>query len=231
MKEEDLKKHLDNILIDGLIKEAEQDNADFEAAMRHISDEDFEEIVMEPAMSEYEGHGAVAADMDYRSVAAFETLAAEPAYESIFPPVKQKKSKFKIFRPWITAIASSAAVIAIVLIPSINAMNGKLCDSALYMSESYITASKGGLDLSTATNEEIKAALPEMEKRYESSISVDGKFTTYSEDFPEAAWDLAVAYLKLHKKSDAVEVLKTLESQTKGTSMGNHCEALLKQLD
>lgn len=38
-------KHLDNLIIDGLIKEAEQDNADFEAAMRNISDDDFESII------------------------------------------------------------------------------------------------------------------------------------------------------------------------------------------
>lgn len=228
MKEEDLKKHLDNILIDGLIKEAEQDNADFEAAMRRISDEDFDEIVMEPAMADYECNGT--SEEDYRTVAASKSMAAEPETIEEYP-IHHKQSKFKIFRPWITAIASAAAVIAIVLIPSLNSMNGKLCDSALYMSESYITASKGGLDLSTATNEEIKAGLPEMERRYESSINVDGKFTTYSEDFPDAAWDLAVAYLKLHKKNDAVKVLRVLESQAHGTPMGKHCEELLKQLD
>lgn len=44
-KEKDLDKHLDNLIIDGLIKEAEQDNADFEAAMRNISDDDFESII------------------------------------------------------------------------------------------------------------------------------------------------------------------------------------------
>ena len=41
MKEEDLKKNLDKIIIDGLIKEAEQENADFEAAMKKMSNEDF----------------------------------------------------------------------------------------------------------------------------------------------------------------------------------------------
>ncbi|MDE6022208.1 MAG: hypothetical protein K2G13_01775 [Muribaculaceae bacterium] len=41
MKEKDLEKNLDNLIIDGLIKEAEQDNKDFEIAMRNMSDEDF----------------------------------------------------------------------------------------------------------------------------------------------------------------------------------------------
>ena len=45
MKEQDLNKHLDNIIIKGLIREAQQDDADLAAAIRKISDEDFERIV------------------------------------------------------------------------------------------------------------------------------------------------------------------------------------------
>ncbi|MDE6691866.1 MAG: hypothetical protein K2K05_00595 [Muribaculaceae bacterium] len=50
MKEKDLEKNLDNFIIDGLIKEAELDDAYFEAAMRKMSDEEFDEGVraMEP---------------------------------------------------------------------------------------------------------------------------------------------------------------------------------------
>lgn len=192
MKEEDLKKHLDNILIDGIIKEAEQDNADFLAAMRKISDNAFDEIL-----------------------------------QVSVPDIQKRSTRFKVLRPWITAVASAAAIIIIVLVPSFNTMNDKLCDSAYYMSEAYITASKGGLDLSTATAEQIKENLPSLEARYEDSCR-NGKFT---EDFPDAAWNLAVAYLKLHKKKDAINVLKALEVQTKGTPMGIHCEKLLQQLN
>ena len=48
MKEKDLEKMLDSMIVDGLIKEAEQDNADFEYAMSKISEEDFDEIVGVP---------------------------------------------------------------------------------------------------------------------------------------------------------------------------------------
>ena len=72
MKEKDLDKHLDNLIIDGLIKEAEQDNADFEAAMRNMSDEEFEELIYEPVDAEAKEDRAsemmaasVAADMDH----------------------------------------------------------------------------------------------------------------------------------------------------------------------
>lgn len=192
MKEKDLDKCLDNIIIDGLIKEAEQDNADFAAAMRKMSDKEFQEMVYQPVVH---------------------------------------KSRFKIFRPWITAVASAAAVILIVLIPSINSMNARLCDSALYMSEAYITAPKGGFDISSASITQIKEELPNLERQYENTIDTDGKSVHYRDGFQDAGWTLAVAYLKLHKKSDAIKVLKTLASQAQGTPFGDHCEELLKQLD
>lgn len=232
MKEEDLKKHLDNILIDGLIKEAEQDNADFEAAMRKISDESFDEIVMEPVEADCECLGGSDDDMVNPIIAASE-YAAEPSERAAIRlnraqlSPQKNASKFKLLRPWISSIASAAAIILIVLIPSINSMNNKLCDSALYASQAYISPSKGGLDLSTASTDDIKAELPDLVARYEASCK-DGRYT---EDFPDAAWQLAVAYLKLHRKGDAVKVLKTLEAQTSGTPMGEHCKKLLEQLD
>ena len=45
MKEKDLERNLDNLIIDGLIKEAEQDNADFEAAMRVMSEDEFMDML------------------------------------------------------------------------------------------------------------------------------------------------------------------------------------------
>lgn len=42
---DNINKHLDNIIIDGLLKEWEQDNADFEAALRRMSRRDFDELL------------------------------------------------------------------------------------------------------------------------------------------------------------------------------------------
>lgn len=249
MKEKDLDKNLDNLIIDGLIKEAEQDNADFAAAMRKMSNEEFESIVREPAFVDYDNnirHSSVtelppvAAEMTThdivledkgRSMMQEDEVSFEEDETSSLEQVKPKSSRFKLFRPWITAAVSAAAVILIVLIPSLNSMNAKLCDSALYMSEAYITAPKGGFDISSATTEQIKEELPNLEQQYESMIEKDGKLVYYRDGFQDAGWTLAVAYLKLHKKSDAIKVLKTLESQTQGTPFGNHCKELLKQLD
>lgn len=232
MKEKDLDTNLDKIIIDGLIKEAEQENADFAAAMRNMSEEEFKEMVNRPVYADYEDNYSPKASMAlYREVPASEVaqwMICEPSEESFTAP---KKSKLKLLHPWIAAAVSAAAVILIVLIPSINSMNAKLCDSALYMSEVYITAPKGGFDISSASIKQIKEELPNLEQQYQSTIEKDGKLVHYRDGFQDAGWTLAVAYLKLHKKGDAVKILKTLESKFKGTPFGTHCTKMLEQLD
>lgn len=52
MKQKDFDRIIDNLIINGLIKEAEQDNADFEAAMRNMSDEEFAEMTGTPAFAD-----------------------------------------------------------------------------------------------------------------------------------------------------------------------------------
>ena len=208
MKEKDLEKNLDSLIIDGLIKEAEQDNADFEAAMRKMSDEEFEELIYESAYADQCG--------------ASEMAPARPR--------AAKKSKWQVFRPWITSAVAAAAVVLIILIPSVNAMNGKLCDSALYASNSYITSSRRANEINGLNDDQLKAKLPELEKRYKACIKEDGKFTYYTDDLKEAGWDLTLAYLKLHKKGDAVKILKVLSTQFNGTPFGDHCQKMLDQL-
>lgn len=226
MKEKDLEKNLDNLIIDGLIKEAEQDNADFEAAMRKMSDEEFEELIYEPAYT-YIGEdraskmvaASIATDMDFSEKQQAPSL-----------PLAAKKSKWQVFRPWITSAVAAAAVVLIVLIPSVNAMNGKLCDSAIYASNEYITSSRSANEINGLKDDQLKAKLPKLEKRYKACIKEDGKFTYYTDDLREAGWDLTLAYLKLHKKGDAVKVLKVLSTQFNGTPFGGHCQKMLDQL-
>jgi hypothetical protein len=182
MKKEDLDKCLDNLIIDGLIREAEQDNADFEAAMERISEDELASIT------------------------------------------GKKSNRLKVrIRPWIVSMISAAAIIALVIIPSYNVMNGRLCDAALIASQQYITASKGADDVSTVDESKLKQQLPELEQIYNNACNED--------ELRTSGWDLCVAYLRLHKKSKAVDVLQDLSSRFKGTEFGNHCAALLKTLN
>lgn len=263
MKEKDLEKNLDNLIINGLIKEAEQDNADFEVAMLHMSDEEFAKIVKEPSTTELH-HAQLSTSFShvdeckvFPSIVLKATIdednevvlnnidgdvevtdkAAEHMAEGFAEPAPlplpavKKKNLWRSFRPWISAAITAAAVVLIVLIPSINTMNGKLCDAALYASAPYITANKGEFDVSSVSIDELKTELPALEARYKESIKEYGKFSYYTDDLRVAGWDLTVAYLKLHKKRKAVEILKVLTEQYKDTTFGNHCKTILQQLD
>lgn len=236
MKEKDLDKNLENIIIDGLIKEAEQENADFAAEMRKMSIDEFEDMVYQPVYADSGDYDDEYSSASKRPLYRVAAASLDADSEICEPPVADfkapSKSRFKMFRPWITAAVSAAAVILIVLIPSINSMNAKLCDSALYMSESYITAPKGGFDVSSASIEQIKEQLPTLKEMFEASMRVRyPEFGYHSDEFRETGWNLVVAYLKLHKKSDAIKTLKLLEENNQGTPFGEHCAKLLKQLD
>lgn len=248
MKEKDLTKNLDYLIIDGLIKEAEQDDADFEAAMRRMSEEEFNELIHEPALA-YEEDAclmdcniACSNKIDlsdaFESADAFEEVdpfekadASEPAEKFVYPPhIAAPKSKREKFRPWIAAALTAAAVILLVLIPSIIIMNNKLCDSALLASSSYITASESASQIIGLDEILLQRRLPDIEKRYEDCVRGNSRNIYIIKDLREAGWDLAVAYLKLHKKRDAVKVLKVLAEQYEGTPFGEHCQKMLDHL-
>ena len=270
MKEEDLKKNLDKIIIDGLIKEAEQENADFEAAMKKMSNEDFLELIMnyEHAKEEVlEESGEINNDETVKKEKAlvyspesgeFELVDQEVSLEPVTSMIsrgftdthgihlskgqrinfeKQQKAKatgkkpFRKFVPWITSALAAAACILAIVLPTVHHANGKLCDGALMMSQQYMTSSKGGFDIASASEEEVKNMLPMLERNYNDCIKVDGKSVTYTAGLQECGWDLTLAYLKLHKKGKAIDVLKVLAQQYQGTAFGNHCENLLKQLE
>lgn len=269
MKEKDLNKHIDKIIIDGLIKEAQQENLEFQAAMRKMSNEDFLELIMDNSsekkvadifatasnqlwlpIGEEKNEEVLEANED--RMTSFESNFPQNALKArIFkfddiveskeeyeqPVDSEKDSKmvsrstnFRKFVPWISSALVAAACILAIVIPTVNSANGKLCESALMLSQTYMTTSKSSLDIANASVEEIKRQLPELENAYKSCIKQEGKFTIYSPGLQEAGWDLTLAYLKLHKKGKALEVLRVLAKQYKDTPFGRHCLILILQL-
>lgn len=224
MKEKDLEKMLDSIIVDGLIKEAEQDNADLFHAMKKISDEDFDEIVRVPEYAEERvcaamgAEPAMCAEPAEYSPAAASVPVPEPQQET--PVIVKSKKRFSI-KPWIYSISAAAAILACVLVPAYNSMNNKLCDGALLASNQYIVPARGGFDVGSATTEEIKTELPNLEKNYSQAAD--------DEEMREAGWTLVQAYLKLHKKGDAVKVLKELNERF-GNEYSNESDNPYQQL-
>lgn len=272
MKENVLEKNLENLIIDGLIKEAEQDNADFENAMRNMSDEDFLELIYEPAYvsdtcdntpeiqeeiwpDESIGGfscGSVPPPRYSRSIALrSRPMAAQsrpalsemifdeepsqmpvtPAPVSEVKPRKKAKSKLRLLGPWLAAAVVAVSVIMIVLIPSLNSMHARLCESALYASSQYISTSQSATTISELSDYELKNRLPELEERYREYIENGQSSSSYYDNLKEVGWDLTLAYLRLHRKGDAVSVLKVLGKEYSDTEFGIHCTKLLHLLE
>lgn len=206
MKEKDLEKCLDNLIVKGLIQEAEQDNAEFEAAIREMSDEDFLALIYDTV----EDHSRAAISLEKDIVLAnkesvemssniafsmsgvFEDNAADewddfdlPAAASVPEKSEMPQKGWKI---WAAAIASVAAILLLVFIPANREMDSRLCESALLVSESYMGPSRGS-DIPTMPKEEVKAMLPKLEKQYsisikqrEQSMGIVGEQTGDSDD-------------------------------------------------
>lgn len=217
MKEKDLEKMLDSMIVDGLIKESEQDNADFKCAMSKISDEDFDEIVGVPEYADERACDNMCTGTEEYAPAAASVNQQETS------AVLQTQKRFLI-KPWIWSLSAAAVILVCVLAPAYNIMNNKLCDSALIASSSYMTSTKGGFDVNTATKEQLKAELSTLERNYTKAAD--------DEEKREAGWNLVQAYLKLHKKGDAVKVLKELnEKFSAGNDFGDPYQELLEILD
>lgn len=276
MEEKELDKIIDYLIIEGLIKESEQDNADFEAAMRRMSDSAFMGVLgnyttasisggfgnspfkdsdpdaelppppshlmelssglnsgfMSPAAQmsgaeEEEDYGDVEescyaemgpVEMKRHIVMAKEEdpEIADVMFGSCYaeePEVPTTKSTGRnSFKPWIAAAVAAIAILLIVLIPNHNAMDAKLCESAVAMSEFYKMPSGSHMDIFTASEKEIKSSLPEMERRYRELSESFVQLTeyAYTKEFDMAAWNLTLAYLRLHRRDDAGDILREL---------------------
>lgn len=257
MKEEVLDRYIDSLIIDGLIKESEQDNADFENAMRTMSDDAFYDIILglnpvdkvnseehelydEPKSAKDEccysmivpdGEDSIvsesALNMHYRlgrrcSSNQPITYASEPDFEE-----KDKKSLWHRVRPWIISAFCAAAVITAVIITVNNHINARLCDNALYISEAYINQENLYIPTQQMPLDKVESELPALEQYYESYRQQN----VASVDLQRAGCELATAYLRLHKRSDAVKVLNDLAEQFKGTDFGTQCATLVKILE
>lgn len=257
MKEEDLDKYIDSLIIDGLIKESEQDNADFENAMRSMSDDAFYDIILglnpvdEVSTEEYELHDEPksvndeccysmivpdgeesivsenASNMHYRLGRRGPsnqpiTHASEPDFAA-----RDKKSLWHRVRPWIISAVCAAAVITAVIIPVSNHFNARLCDNALYVNEVYMNQENLYIPTQQMPLDKVESELPALEQYYEAYKQQN----VASEDLQRAGCELATAYLRLHKRSDAVKVLNDLAEQFKGTDFGTQCATLVKTLE
>lgn len=198
----------------GICREAEQDNKDFEEAMRRISKEELLSIIKHPTE-----------DFDAfrnRVIPAASSTAYSKAYQT-------KADNPSRFRKWLTwqsiGIAALLGIGVIYVIIARNEANtarqnafavkqGALdkVDNAIYAFSGYSQgiARSGGIDISTLSDEDLKVNLPSLEANFREQ--------TDDTDIAEYGSELAMAYIRLHERDKAKELLTELVTRFKNNS-------------
>ncbi|MBD5231069.1 MAG: hypothetical protein HDS66_02795 [Bacteroidales bacterium] len=174
------------LTVNGICREAHQDNLDFGMAMKSLSKEKLKEIV---GMRNLES-----------------------------PEVSSNGKSVKIlrFKPWMWQVASIAAVVVIAFTVVFNIeKNARYSvDNAIYACAEISTdLTRDGserLDIQSMTDEELKDKLPLLVANYNSAQSYD--------DIADNGFALAMAYLRLHDRENAKEILQKLISQFEDNS-------------
>lgn len=145
--------------VDGIIKEAQQDDMDLGIAMKSISKEQLCQII---GKSENVEHGIVA---------------------------ETNRNKAKLFKPWMWQVGSIAAVIVIAFIvmlnmhkQSQNAIYDSIYASA-QLEESHSRGRSDAINITKLNDDELKSRLPEMEKKY---LESEDKEEMYEYGYPLA---------------------------------------------
>ena len=175
--------------VDGICREAHQDNLDFGLAMKSLSKEKLNEIIGKQDV-------------------------ALPVAASAYSETKEVKARKVRFKPWMWQVASIAAVviIAFTMVFNIEKNARYSVDNAIYASADINPdlARSGGepIDISAMTDDELKVKLPELASLYKSASTTD--------DIADYGYALAMAYLRLHDRDKAKEVLEQLVSRFNG---------------
>ena len=174
------------LTVNGICREAHQDNLDFGMAMKSLSKEKLKEIV---GMRNLES-----------------------------PEVSSNGKSVKIlrFKPWMWQVASIAAVVVIAFTVVFNIeKNARYSvDNAIYACAEISTdLTRDGsemLDIQSMTDEELTNKIPLLVANYNSAQSYD--------DIADNGFALAMAYLRLHDRENAKEILQKLVSQFEDNS-------------
>lgn len=175
--------------VDGICREAHQDNLDFGLAMKGLSKEKLKEIIGK------------------RDVVEPTAASAERKSEEVRPKVVR-------LRPWMWQAASIAAVviIAFTVVFNIEKNARYSVDNAIYacadVNPDLVRGGGEPIDISSMNDDELKVKLPELASLYQSASTTD--------EIADYGYALAMAYLRLHDRDKAKEVLEQLVSRFNG---------------
>lgn len=177
--------------VDGICREAHQDNLDFGLAIKGLSKDQLKEII---------------GKQDVGSTAAA-SIAESSGIE---------KTKVLRFKPWMWQAASIAAVVVIAFTVVLNIeKNARYSvDNAIYacaeINPDLARAGGEPLDVKSMSDDELKAKLPELISLYQSASNND--------EVADNGYALAMAYLRLHDRDNAKVILERLVSRFYGNA-------------
>lgn len=177
--------------VDGICRESHQDNLDFGLAMKHISKAQLREIIGRQNVSRIEIDPAVA-------------------------NIDTSKPKIVRLKPWIWQVASIAAVaiITFAMVLHIDKNSRYAVDNAIYAcadtNASSVRAGGETIDITILNDKDLKERLPELRSHFKSASSED--------EFADIGFTLAIAYLRLHDRNSAMEVLEQLVTRFNGNA-------------
>lgn len=177
--------------VDGICRETHQDNLDFGLAMKRLSKDQLKEII---------------GRKDRESIRAA-SIDESPGIE---------KPKVLRFKPWMWQVASIAAVviIAFTVVFNIEKSAQYSVDNAIYacadINPDLVRAGGEPIDVKSMSDDELKAKLPELIALYKSASNTD--------EIADNGYALAMAYLRLHDRDNAKDILEQLVSRLDGNA-------------
>lgn len=169
--------------VDGICREAHQDNLDFGLALKGLSKDQLKEIIGKQ-------------DVEQQAAAS---ITESPRIE---------RPKVLRFKPWMWQAASIAAVviIAFTVVFNIEKTARYSVDNAIYacaeINPDLVRAGGEVLDITAMTDDELKRNIPALVSNYYSSETTD--------DIADNGFALAMAYLRVHDRNNAKETLQQL---------------------
>lgn len=134
-----------------------------------------------------------------------------PVFASVAETPQIAKSKIIQFKPWMWQAASIAAVVVIAFTVVFNIQKNAQysIDNAIYacaeINPDLVRAGGKPIDIKSMNDVELKTKLPELISIYQSASTTD--------EVADNGYALAMAYLRLHDRSKAKEVLEQLVSR------------------
>lgn len=203
------------LCVDGIIKEAQQDDIEFGHAMKSLSKAELMNIIGKkveiPSLEENPRAERIVASA---SIAPFWDEKVKEEESTIQEVERGKKRPFRI-KNWVWQVAGCAAVVglAIFYVAEMERQAKNSLDGAIYdlsdISGGYVRSASGKtIDVQKLDDNELKESLPELIEWYESSET--------DEEIAERGNILVLAYVRLHERKEAKILLEELIQKFNG---------------